>query len=108
MAFLPCPYLGADVELSEERERHVRNRHPDLLPTHRERMIEAVADPDQVRRSARVGNAKLFSKWHTDLRGGNYVVVVVVSDPGQKTPPWIITAYIARKLKEGEIEWRKS
>jgi hypothetical protein len=25
MAFLSCPYLGADVELSEERERHIRN-----------------------------------------------------------------------------------
>jgi hypothetical protein len=55
-----------------------------------------------------VGNAKLFSKWYADLRGGRYVVVVVVSDAGQKRQPWIITAYVARKLKEGEIEWRKS
>ena len=108
MAFLPCPYLGADVELSDDRERHSRSHHPDLLPGYRERMIETVADPDQVRHSARVGNAKLFSKWYADLRGGRYVVVVVVSDAGQKRQPWIITAYVARKLKEGEIEWRKS
>ncbi len=96
MAFLPCPYLGADVELTDERERHIGNHHPDLLPSHRGRMIEAVADPDQVRRSARVGNAKLFTKWCADPGGGKYVVVVVVSDPGRKTRPWIITAYLAR------------
>jgi len=108
MTFLPCPYLDADVELSEDRERHIRSHHPDLLPSCRTRMIETVADPDQVRRSTRVGNAKLFSRWYADLRGGKHVVVVVVSDPGEKTRPWIITAYLARKLKEGEIEWRKS
>ncbi|MBU4272175.1 MAG: hypothetical protein KKA28_09970 [Planctomycetes bacterium] len=107
-AFLPCPYLGADVELSDERERHIRNHHPDLLPDHHERIIETVGDPDQIRRSVRVGNAKLFSKWYADLRGSKHVVVVVVSDPGRKTQPWIITSYLARKLKEGEIEWRKS
>ena len=55
-----------------------------------------------------MGNAKLFTKWFADLRGGKYVVAVVVTDPGGETPPWIITAYIARKLKEGEIEWQKS
>lgn len=55
-----------------------------------------------------MGNAKLFSKWYADLRGSKHVVVVVVSDPGRKTQPWIITSYLARKLKEGEIEWRKS
>ena len=106
MTLLPCPYLGNDVELSEDRERHILSHHPDLLPSCRARMIETVADPDQVRRSARVGNAKLFSRWYADLRGGQHVVVVVVSDPGENT--WIITAYLARKLKEGEIEWRKS
>jgi hypothetical protein len=108
MAFLLCPFLGADVELSDERERHIRSHHPDLLPRCRERMIETVADPDQVRRSTRVGNSRLFSKWYSDLRGGRYVVVVVVSDPGRGTRPWIITAYVARKLKEGDIEWQKS
>jgi hypothetical protein len=108
MALLQCPHLGTDIEFNDERERHIRDHHPDLLPAWRDRMIETVADPDQVRRSTRVGNAKLFSKWYANLRGGQHVVVVVVSDPGQGKRPWIITAYLARKLKEGEIEWRKS
>ena len=34
--------------------------------------------PDQVRRSSRSNNTKLFSRWFESLRGGKYVVVVVV------------------------------
>jgi hypothetical protein len=108
MTIIPCPYLGVEVELSEERERHIRNHHPDLLPNRRERIIETVGNPDQIRRSSRVGNAKLFTKWFDDLRDGKHVVVVVVTDPGQQAHPWVITAYLARKLAEGKIEWRKS
>lgn len=108
MAFLACPYLGTDVELTAEREQHILRHHPDLLPSHRGRMIEAVGDPDQIRRSIRVGNAKVFSKWYPDSQGGSHVVVVVISDRGQQTHPWVITAYLARKLKEGEIEWQRS
>ena len=107
MAMLPCPYLAAEVELSEEREGHIRSHHPDLLPEYRGRIIETVADPDQVRRSSRSANARLFTKWFSDRRDGKYVVVVVVGD-ARKGVPWIVTAYLARKLAEGEIEWRKS
>ena len=103
-----CPHLRGEVELSEERERHIAANHPDLLPEHRESMIQTVADPDEVRRSKRFGNALLFSRWFDDLRGGKYVVVVVVGDSGDNKRNWIITAYIARKLAEGETEWQRS
>jgi hypothetical protein len=43
-------------------------RHPDLFPEHRERVAETLADPDQVRRSARFGNARTFSRWYTDVK----------------------------------------
>jgi hypothetical protein len=105
MASLACPYLSEEVELSPERERHICSHHPDLLPDYRHCMIDTVADPDQVRLSSRDRKAKLFTKWFQDLRGGKYVVVVVICSPGN---PWVITAYMARKLAEGEIEWRKS
>ena len=107
MTRFPCPYLTGQVELSEERERHVAERHPDLLPEHRERIAETLADPDQVRGSVRFASAKLFSRWYTDIRGGKHVVVVVVSEIGPSQRHWIITAYIARRLAEGDIEWRR-
>jgi len=108
MAWLPCPYLRGQVELTDERERHIAEHHPDLLPEHKQALVDTLADPDQVRRSTRFGNARLFSRWFADLRGGKYVVVVVVSQASTPVRHWIITAYIARKLAEGEVEWQRS
>jgi len=105
-----CPYLRSEVELSEVRERHIAERHPDFLPLHRDKIGEALAKPDLVRRSVRFGNARLFSRWYTGwytgLRGGKHVVVVVVSELAAGGRHWIITAYMARKLAEGETEWK--
>jgi hypothetical protein len=102
-----CPYLKGEVELSEERERHIGERHPDLLPEHREKLAETLAEPDQVRRSRRFGSANLFSRWYTDIRKGEHVVVVEVSELERNARHWIITAYIARTLAEGEVEWKR-
>jgi hypothetical protein len=104
----PVCTLKGEVELTEKRERHIAERHPDLLPEHRERVGETLADPDQVRRSVRFGSAKLFSRWYTDVQRGKHIVVVVVSEPNPTERHWIITAYITRKLAEGEVEWRRN
>ena len=103
MTRFPCPHLQSEVELSQERERHISERHPDLLPEHRDRISTTLADPDQIRRSKRFGGARLFSRWYPDLKGGKHVVVVVVSTGASRY--WVITAYIARQLAEGEVEW---
>lgn len=108
MIRFPCPYLKGEVELTEERERHIGERHPDLLPQHRARMAETLSDPDQVRRSARFAGARLFSRWYNDQERGKYVVVVVISQSEPRARHWIITAYLARKLAEGEVEWNRS
>ena len=98
-----CPHLSTEVDLTAEREAHIAAHHPDLLPEHVDRIHDVRRDPDQVRRSPRFANARLFSRWFTDLRGGKHVVVVVVSDatPGERH--WIITAYMARRIAEGGI-----
>ena len=108
MTRFPCPYLKAEVELTDERERHIGERHPDLLPQHRQRVAEILADPDQIRRSVRFARARLFSRWYTDVQRGRHVVVVAVSEPGPGKRHWIITAYITIKLVEGEVEWRRN
>ena len=102
-----CPYLRGEVELTEERERHIQERHPDLLPKYRDRMAQTLADPDQVRRSARSSNARLFSCWFDDIMGGKHVVVVVVSEVAARRH-WVITAYLVRTLGEGDLEWKRS
>ncbi len=108
MRKIPCPYLKADVDLTVERERHITFHHPDLLPEQKPRIFNTLGKPDQVRRSGRMRNTYLFSRWFDDLRGGKHVVVVVVVS-NVETPHrcWIITAYIARKLTGGQIEWKR-
>ncbi len=108
MSRYPCPYLNAEIELTGERERHIAERHPDLLPEHHPQLAETLAAPDQVRRSVRFGNARLFSRWYTGVQGGKHLVVVVVSEPDATKRHWIITAYLTRKLAEGELEWMRS
>jgi hypothetical protein len=108
MARIPCPYLRGHVELSDERERHIAASHPDLLPQHKQRIMDTLAAPDTVRVSTRMPSARLFSRWIPDLLGGKHVVVVVVSQPSKPPRHWVITAYVARKLAEGEAEWTRS
>ena len=92
MARFPCPFPRREVELTEEREGHITGRHPDLLPDWRDRIAETLADPDQVRRSAWFGSARLFSRWYEDLPKGKHVVVVVVTGSGGTGRHWMITA----------------
>ena len=108
MTPIACPYLGDKVELTRERERHIAERHPDLLPDCREQLVETLANPDEVRRSARFGQARLFSRWHDHVRQGKHIVVVVVSEPEPNRRHWIIKAYLAKKLVGGETEWKRS
>lgn len=102
---LSCPYLRGNVLLSAERERHIAERHPDLLPEHRDRIAATLATPNRVRRSRRFAAARLFSRWHSDLKDGKHVVVVIV---GNNSRYWIVTAYMARTLAPGEVEWARN
>lgn len=108
MTIFPCPYLGGEVELSDERERHIAETHPELLPEHKDRIGDTLLDPDQVRRSRRFANACLFAKWYDDLLKGKHLVVVVVSEAAPRGRSWVVTAYATRKIPEGDEEWKRS
>jgi hypothetical protein len=101
-----CPHLGVEVELTDEREEHIRIRHPDILPERWILLEGVLASPDVVRHSRRNTRARLFSRWYTCLRGGKHVVVVVVREPTGRS--WIVTAYMTRTLAGGVIEWTRS
>jgi hypothetical protein len=105
---LPCPYLGGTVELTDERRQHILLRHPDLLPEHFDRLAATLADPDEVRKDRRFPGTRIFSRWFEDLKGGKFIVGVVVSDLPPQERHWIVTAYIARELVRGDIEWKRA
>ncbi len=103
-----CPYLKTEVELTPEREQHITENHPDLLPEHRFGISETLADPDEIRRSLQVSSALLFSKRYEGPLDGKNIVVVVMTGPEANHRNWIVTAYITRKLIAGETEWKRS
>ena len=107
MNFFRCPYLDSEVELTDEREYHITLRHPDLLPMYQQCIPDTLILPDEVRRSSRIGNSRLFSRWFEWLRGGKYVVVVVVSSPIPTERHWIVTAYMTNRLTGGDVEWKR-
>jgi hypothetical protein len=96
-----------EVEPTDEREQHITDHHPDLLPTHRALIDDVLSNPEQVRRSPRMASARMFSRWYDNLRSGKHVVVVVAGDSGVRRH-WIVTAYIARNLAGGTVEWARS
>jgi len=108
MRIFPCPYLKGEVELTYERELHIARTHPDLLPEYLAEIGQTLADPDQVRRSTRMSTARLFYRWCENVRQGKYVVVVVVSETMLTERHWIITAYITRRVANGEVEWLRN
>ncbi|MGH7231248.1 MAG: PBECR2 nuclease fold domain-containing protein [Nitrospiraceae bacterium] len=108
MAHFPCPYLGGDVELTDERKRHIDERHPDLFEKHQSLIEETLVNPDQVRRSSRSANARLFIRDFGTISDSAYVVVVVVSESAPSARHWVVTAYRARRLTGGVHEWKRN
>ena len=104
---LACRYLNHDVEWTEERERHIAQRHPELLPAHLDLLRQTVADPDEVRTDIDYPNTRLFFRWFPDLFGGKNVVVAVVSEEMPAPRHWVVTAFVARRPPKGEVEWRR-
>ena len=99
-----CPYFDEKVALTEERVEHIRKQHPDLLPEHRKFIDEVIQKPDSIRRSKRMINGYLFTKWCAEVQNGKHITVVIVSEASRK---WVITSYISRKLPQGDVIWTK-
>ena len=108
MTLVPCPYLGSDVELTDERLAHIINRHPDLLPAYMEQVVRTITDPDEVRRHSRFPATWVFVRWFDEVRQGKLVVVVIVSDTEQEERHWIVTAYLTRRVRQGVVEWKRN
>ena len=103
MELFDCPYLGAPVELTDEREAHILEEHDELLLGLYRFLRETLEFPHVIQRSA--NNARIFSRWHTNLRDGKYVIIIVGTQDYPMTRHFILTAYISEKLPRGEIEW---
>lgn len=110
VTLLPCPYLSVEVELTSERWAHILSGHPELTVDGLTRLAQTLADPDEIRGDPRFLRTKLFSRWFDDLLGGKIVVVALVTGEivGSTLPrTWVVTAYVARRLSKGVVEWSR-
>jgi hypothetical protein len=103
-----CPYLGGEVELTDERERHIHERHADLIPGLEDLVGGTLLGPDAIHPSASYPTRLLFSRWYSELLGGKYVLVAVETQPVEPMRYWIVTAHMLRKPVPGEAIWRRS
>lgn len=87
--------------------RHIGERHPELLPIHREKLEQTIADPDEVRTDADYPDTRLFIRWYGELLGGKNIVVAVVSAETPEIRHWIVTAFIGRRPPRGGLEWKR-
>ncbi|RKZ77521.1 MAG: hypothetical protein DRR19_27810 [Candidatus Parabeggiatoa sp. nov. 1] len=108
MILFPCPYLQREVIFTLEREQHISEHHPDLLPQYKQSLAETLLKPLHIRRSRRANNAWLFYRWFDEIRKGNYVVVSVITDNVPDIHPWIITAHLSKRLPKGDIVWQRT
>jgi hypothetical protein len=96
------------VELTDEREGHIREKHADVLEGGFDLLALVLAEPDLVRRDAQAPNTLKFSRWYDGDDRGRYAVVIVVRDQGTATRNWVVTAFSARRIPEGDVIWRRS
>lgn len=104
METFQCPYLGGAVELSDNREQHVRADHSGLPTDVFNYVAGTLASPDLVLRKRPTDNTIQFYRWYYDLN--KYMVVVVVDDDAPRY--WIVTAYVSHRTQRGELLWQRS
>ena len=101
-----CPYLNAEVELTDEREQYVRSKHSDLLTTGFGVVQGVLADPDMVQPDQQFPRTLIFSRWYDDDVLRRHAVVAVVTDEGTARH-WIVTGFTARRVPERDVIWRR-
>lgn len=108
MILLECPFLNRPVRMSTERERHILEEHDELRPAWPDLVQHVLADPDEIRWSHRQASTLVFGRWYPEFLRGKHVLVVVALDATARQDPWIVTAFVARDWRKGDVAWRRS
>jgi hypothetical protein len=96
-------FQGREVRLSDERWRHILD-HPEMAGMEAA-LEETLRNPELVIRSRSDPAAALCYRYYQrTLMGGKWLCVVVKYDVVE---PFVLTAYLTDKPKEGELLWRR-
>ena len=77
MELFDCPVIWAGpVELTDEREAHIHERHGELLPV-LYRLLRDTLEFPHIVSAERERHSYNSPRWHTNLRNGKYAIIVV-------------------------------
>ncbi|HJH25336.1 MAG TPA: hypothetical protein C5S37_00870 [Methanophagales archaeon] len=92
--------LGKEIRTTEEYWKLISEvKHP-IIRRYEEEVNETIKNPDEVRRSKKDFSVFLYYKKY-----GNLFICVLVRHLNNEG--YIITAYIADKMKKGDVIWQK-
>ena len=89
--------IGKQIELTEERKKHILIRHPDVA-VHFSKTSKVLLDPDEIRIDKEDKNVLLFYKHFSKIGSGKYLVVVVKVNNRN----FLLTIYSTHRIKTGE------
>ena len=93
--------LGYRVVLTRDRWREItRFKHP-AVAAYENKIRKCLEEPDVVRASAKDPNVHVYY-----LREGT-LYLCVVSAPGDSDRCFVVTAYLTKRLKQGQDLWTK-
>lgn len=87
---------GNEVRLTDERRRHILQRHPEVA-YQMHRFADTLARPDAITISRSNTAVKLYYRLFPDLRGRSRYLCLVVKR--QRTHSFILTGYLDRRIK---------
>jgi hypothetical protein len=101
---LSCPYLGVEVELTDERWAHIRDRHRYFQAQERSQIEELLAHPDEVRQRSSEGDERLLVRRFNQASPAVVVGVLRFDRGGPRW--WVVTAYRTDEWPEvGDVLW---
>jgi hypothetical protein len=91
------------IRLTRERWEYIVHKHP-ILKNLRTEFEDTIKEPELVKGSTYDPEVLLYYKYFKKLLGGKYIVAVVKIDGDN----FVVTGYVAHRIKRGDEVWKKS
>jgi hypothetical protein len=99
MVFIKKEKFGRLIRLTDERWQHIIERHPEV-EGYLAKIQSTIRYPDIIVKNQYNKNERYYHKYFKSLK--NHFIIIVEYEKN-----FIITAFISRKIKKGEILWKK-
>jgi len=99
MVFIKKEKFGQLIRLTDERWQHIIERHPEV-EKHLVKIQSTIQNPDIIVKNRYNQSERYYHRYFKSLT--NYLIVIIEYEKN-----FVITTFISRKIKKGEILWKK-